>query len=347
MIDLNDKALIASIDKKNAYSSVESLPLQCKQAWEDTQQIDFPAEYKNVSNIVLCGMGGSAYAGLIIKALYQSVLDVPFDLVNGYDLPKYVNENSLVLLSTYSGSTEEVLNCAQEALKRKAKITAVTNGSDLGEFVKSNNFPAYIFDAKYNPAGQPRLGQGYMILGHIGVLNKIGMININDHDVMHAIDFIKIHSEEIEDYAKELAKELVEKIPVFVASEHLSANAHVIRNQINENSKNFATYSLIPELNHHLMEGLAHPKERILKFVFFNSSLYSPTIKKRFKLTKEVVEKNNVETIEAEIKGENVYEQMLYALSLGGYLTFYLAILYNLDPSPIPWVDYFKEQLTK
>jgi glucose/mannose-6-phosphate isomerase len=347
MIDLNDKATIANIDRKDVYTSVKKLANQCRQTWNEIKKINFPQDYKNVQNIVLCGMGGSAYAAYFIKGLFGNSLPVPFELVNGDTLPTYVNESTLVMLSSYSGSTDETMSCAQQALERKAKITAVTAGSKLGDFIRKNNFPAYIFNPLYNPAGQPRLGQGYMIMGHIGILAKINLINFSDSQAYNAIDFIEQNNNSIEQNAKEIVREFVEKIPVIVASSHLAGNAHILRNQFNETAKNFSTYSLIPELNHHLMEGLLHPKERILKFLFLHSSSYSPAIKKRFELTKDVVAKNNINAISIDILGDTLFAQTLYALSFGGYTTFYLAILYNQDPSVIPWVDYFKDKLSK
>lgn len=346
MIDLNDKNAIALIDKSNAYSSIVNLAKQCRQTWEETQNLSFPQDYKQIENIVLCGMGGSAYAALIIKSLFANSLDVSFELVSGYDLPKYVGKKTLVLLSSYSGSTEEVLSCAREALLRNAKITGVCNGSKLGEFFKSNNLPAYIFDAKYNPAAQPRLGQGYMIFGHIGLLAKIGLLAVSEQQINETITFLEEKNNEIELLAKTVVNSFMEKIPVIVAAEHLAGNAHVLRNQFNETAKNFAAYSLISELNHHLMEGLTYPKERILRFLFLNSSLYSPVINKRFELTKDVVDKNSVEVLNVDVLGKNKLSQMLYALAFGGYLTFYLAIIYGQDPSLILWVDYFKQKLS-
>lgn len=345
MIDLNDKQAIAQIDKANAYGSVGLLARQCRQAWRETQKIEFPSDYKDVENIVLCGMGGSAYAALIIKALYSDALTLPLELVNGYNLPRYVNENTLVLLSSYSGTTEEVINCGNQAISQGAKITGVCNGAELGHLLKNNHLPSYIFEEIYNPAKQPRLGQGYMIFGHIGILAKIGLLKVARDDVIKTIDFLEKNNNQIEELAKKLSTQLLEKIPVIVASEHLSGNAHVMRNQFNETAKNFAAYSLISELNHHLMEGLVHPKVRILTFLFLRSSLYSPIIKKRFDLTKDVIEKNNVQVFDIEVKGETKLEQMLYVLAFGGYHTFYLGIVYKQDPSLILWVDFFKEKL--
>lgn len=345
MINLNDKQAIAAIDKRNAYSSVSSLAKQFEQAWEDTQALNFPSEYKKVKNIALCGMGASAYAAYVIKSLYLKELSVPLELVNGYDLPNYVGQDSLVLLSSYSGGTEEVISCGRQAISKNAKIIAVCNGSELAKFVEENNLPAYIFDAKYNPAQQPRLGQGYMIFGHVGILSNLGFLSLTDEEVKKAIKFISDKNNEIESIAKSLVEKIMNKIPVIVASEHLSANAHILRNQLNETSKNFATYSLIPELNHHVMEGLTYPKVKILKFLLIRSEMYSQTIKKRFDLTTDVIEKNGVETLNINVSGETALEQMFYMLAFGGYLTFYLAISYGQDPSLIPWVDYFKQKL--
>jgi len=339
--------MLAAIDKSNSYGSVAFLARQAEQAWKDTQQLNFPEGYRNVQNIVLCGMGGSAYAALVIKALYNNVLQVPFELVNGYTLPSYVNEKTLVLLSSYSGSTEEVLLCADQALEKGAKIAAVTNGSKLGDLVKLRNIPAYIFNAVHNPAKQPRLGQGYMIFGHLGILNKIGLLSIQDEEVAQAIAFIDEQSSSIEYLSKDLAPKLLEKIPVIIAAEHLAGNAHTMRNQINETAKNFATYSLLPELNHHLMEGLVHPTQDVLVFLLLKSTLYAPVIQKRLALTADVVEKNKRSAIVIDVLGDTPLQQMLYALTFGGYLSFYFGISYNQDPSLIPWVNYFKSQLSK
>lgn len=348
MIDLDDKAAIAKIDKKNVYASVGQLAKQLRQAWKEGQQISFSKEYENAKNIVLCGMGGSAYAAYFIKSLFGNFLPVPFELVNSDTLPAYVNENTLVMLSSYSGSTEETISCARQALAKKAKITAVASkGSKLAEFITGNNYPSYLFNPKFNPAGQPRLGQGYMIAGHIKILTNIGFIALSNSEAIKAIDFLEKNDKLIESIAKKTSGQFVEKIPVIVSSGHLMGNAHTLRNQFNETAKNFSAYSLIPELNHHLMEGLLHPKERILKFLFLQSSLYKPVIQKRVALTREVIAKNNINTVEVNILGDTEFEQALYALSFGGYLTFYLAIIYNQDPSVIPWVDYFKDKLSK
>jgi glucose/mannose-6-phosphate isomerase len=146
--------------------------------------------------------------------------------------------------------------------------------------------------------------------------------------------------------AKTFAEKLKNKIPIIVSSEFLLGNAHVLANQINENAKCFTTYFGLPELNHHLVEGLKNPSaNKNLKFVLVNSDLYHPRNQKRYKILKEVLQRNKINFIEYRPKAKTKLQQSMETLLFGSYLSFYLAMIYNLDPSPIPWVDFFKKRL--
>jgi len=179
MIDLNSVEEIKKLDPKDVFGSTEMFADQCEQIWEDAKKIEFDS-YKSVENIVFCGMGGSAYGGYIINSLLKDQLSVPIISNNDYSLPAFVNDKSLVLLSSYSGGTEETLSCKDQAVNRGAKLTGITSGGVLAQTFKSNNTPALIFDPKFNPCGQPRLGTGYMILGSIALLNRMGLVSISE-----------------------------------------------------------------------------------------------------------------------------------------------------------------------
>jgi glucose/mannose-6-phosphate isomerase len=154
---------------------------------------------------------------------------------------------------------------------------------------------------------------------------------------------------EADNKAKQLACLLFQKIPVIVSAEFLSNVGRVIRNQIHESAKNFADYHSIPELNHHLMEGLTNPEinKQLLIFVFINSQLYSPRITTRFKITADVVQKQHIQTYEFVPSAKTKLAQTFESIQFGAYVNYYMAMLYGLDPSKIPWVDYFKAQLGK
>ena len=147
--------------------------------------------------------------------------------------------------------------------------------------------------------------------------------------------------------AKLLAKRLKDTHPFIITAEHLRGFANGFANQINETAKMISDFRYIPELNHHLMEGLKRPKSihNTGLFVFLLSNLYSERIQKRFEITKKVVSKQNVKTHQIELQGKNKLEQVLEAFVLSSFTTFYMAILYETDPVAIPWVDYFKKKL--
>ncbi|HSA83373.1 MAG TPA: SIS domain-containing protein, partial [Patescibacteria group bacterium] len=136
-------------------------------------------------------------------------------------------------------------------------------------------------------------------------------------------------------------------IPIIFTAEHLSGNGMILRNQFNETSKNFAAYYLIPDLNHHLMEGLEFPKNAPLHFFVINSANYSDKIKKRTELTIEVVHKNNYKVHEFVTSGATVYDDFLETLIYGSFLTLYLGLTYERNPATNPWVDWFKDELAK
>src|SRR5258708_19342121 len=161
-----------------------------------------------------------------------------------------------------------------------------------------------------------------------------------------AFIFLGAKLEEIKQQAMTDSATLENKIPIIFAAEHLAGNAQILRNQFNENSKAFSGFFLVPDLNHHLMEGLQFPKEFKLYFGILNSSLYSEKIKKRMVLTLDVVRQNHQDIMEHSTNAETVYEDFLATLAYGSYLTLYLGLRYYQNPTINPWVDYFKTQLT-
>ena len=312
---------------------------QCRKIWEDSKALAVE-RYLSIQNIVLCGMGGSAYGGYVVNALFKNELKIPLYSNNDYDLPGFADENTLVILSSYSGTTEEVLSCSEAAKKQGCKIFSISGGKKLTD-------AGLNFEPKFNPSGQPRLGTGYMVLGVIGILNKLGFLELTDSEVETAVKELEENQENIKMQAKELSSKIKESIPLVFAAQHLGGNAHILRNQFNETAKNFSAFSLLSELNHHLLEGLKNPEDKKLIVLFLSSQLYSERMIKRFELTKDVVSKQGIPYLEYKASGSNKLSQMLNALSFGGYLSLYLAFLYKIDPSLIPWVDYFKNELQK
>lgn len=329
-------------------SSIEGLAEQCRQAWEEVSTIAFPKEYKTVKHIVFSGMGGSALGGYVIKSLFFDSFPVPFEIVNDYKLPAYVGAETLAILASYSGETEETLFCAREAIAKGAKLTGLTTGNTLAKIFKETGTPYYHITPTHNPSNQPRMGTGYSIFGQLSLLSTLGFLRIDRQDVEETFAVLAENTQRREQ-ARKLATSWTDRIPIIVTAEHLFHVGRVIRNQIHESAKTYADYHAIPELNHHLMEGLANPKinKDVLQFLFLESSSYSQRIQRRFAITKEVIKNQGIPVQKFTPVGRSRLAQAFECIQFGAYANYYLAREYNLDPMKIEWVDYFKAELAK
>lgn len=325
--------------------SINFFPEQIEDALEKSLKLSLPKEYQQIKSIVACGMGGSRFPHYIIKELFKEEIKIPYLINDDYNLPGFVDSNTLVILSSYSGTTEEVLITGQKAYEKKAKIISISTGGKLKEFINKINAPGYFFNPIYNPSGQPRIGFGYLIGGILGILLNLEVLNYQKKEIISAINNIEI--KKIENEAKQMAKKIFNKYPYYIVSEFLTGIGNAIANQTNETAKSISSFRIIPELNHHLMEGLKNPQElkKIAIFIFLFSKLFSSSVQKRFLITKEIVGKNNIETLWYELKGQNKVEQALELMAFGNYLTMHLSSLYGENPSAIPYVDYFKKKL--
>ncbi|MFZ5845303.1 MAG: SIS domain-containing protein [Patescibacteria group bacterium] len=343
-------------DPSDVLGSTGMFPDQCQQAWEESQKVVFPEEYKKVKNVVVAGMGGSRFTPKTIKELFRETITVPYEISEDYTVPGYVNSESLVILSSFSGTTEEVLATGKDALAKGAKLAGIMKAdSPIAKFLAEQRAPGYFFAPKFNPCGQPRIGGGYLLLGHLGLLKALGFITIED-DVSAAIVFAREVGKkyladvpEPQNPAKKLARFLKDKHLFIIAAEFLKGFGNGFANQINETAKMISDYRYISELNHHLMEGLKRPEALHQNglFLLFLSQFYSQPIQKRFRITKDVIEKQQVATHTIELTGPSKLAQTLEAYTLSGFTTFYMAMLYDTDPVAIPWVDYFKAELAK
>jgi glucose/mannose-6-phosphate isomerase len=346
---------IKKLDISNLLGSAQALPDQIQDAWEQTEKITFPSNYPNVKNIIVSGMGGSALGSLIIKRLFKDELVIPLEVYTHYHLPGYVSSDSLVLLSSYSGDTEETIAAAEQAVKVNAKVVVITSGGKLRDLAATHRWPIYLIDAKYNPSNQPRMAIGYAVFGQLSMFAKMGLINISGEQVLNLVDklkeLVKRLSPEIENNpAKMLAYSIYDKHIIFSAAEHLIGAAHVFNNQVNENAKTLTTEWHLPEFNHHYLEALSYPeftKENTI-FLLFNSALYDARVEKRFPLTKQVIESKNYQVELIQATAPTKLEQVFEIIQLGEFVSVYLAFLYKInDPGAIPNVDWFKEQMVK
>ena len=355
MTNLDSLEEFKKFDQKGVLASIKMLPQQASQAWEEINDLKLSKALSSAKNIVVCGMGGSALGGRVVDSLVEKKIRAPIEIFTQYFVPNYVNRDTLVILSSYSGNTEEAMSCAHDAIKRNAKIFGITTGGKLADFLNKEKKDAYIYEPIYNPSKMPRLSIGYSIFAILAFLNKTNFITLSEEELKNGIESLASNIKEFgprtkeqDNLAKKMALKLQNKIPVIVSSEHLLGVSHVFKNQLNETSKTYSNLFDLPELNHHLLEGLKLPpkSKEVLHFLFLYSKLYTDRVAKRYSITQEVVGKNSVSYSQYPLKSETKFEQVLEILCLGSFISFYLAKLSGVDPSEIPWVDYFKKKLS-
>lgn len=353
---LNDREELLKIDTHNALGSIEEMGSQISQIWEQVQQLKLPETYHDVETVVVAGMGGSVLGTHVVQTLFKDQLSVPVIISPDYEVPAFVNDKTLVIASSYSGNTEETLAATQDAFEKGAKLIGITTGGKIATFLQEKSLPVLAYEPTHNPSQCARMGLGYSVFGQIALFSKVGLIQFTEQDYQEVLEAVaKAHLDsgqavdQKNNLAKVLAFNLLQRIPVITVSEHLEGIAHVFSNQLNENAKTFAEFRVVPEMHHHLLEGLAFPEKASdsLVFVTIHSEHYHTQNKLRMEITEEILEKHSLEFVSHKLSSKTKIGEAFELLTLGAYAAYYLAILNNQDPIPNPQVDWLKSELKK
>lgn len=355
MADLDNPVQMAGLDPAGALESIKLLPDQLEAAWQAMADLELPEKFTGCRQIIFSGMGGSGLGARMIESLYGNKLKVPLIRVHDYHLPQFADEKTVVICTSYSGNTEETLSTAKEAEERGIPWMAISTGGKLLEYAQEKKAPFYRIEPKFNPSNSPRMSTGYLLGSQLGVIHKLGLLPGETIEIGKVTSWLREHLKGLlpdtpveHNYAKQLAWKMVNKQPVLVAAAPLTGAAHVIKNQLNESAKTFADLFELPELNHHLLDGLAHPptNQQSILFTFIDSPLYPERIRERLNLTEEVAVKQQAEVLRIHLSAPEPLTQAFELIQLGSMAVYYLSMLYHTDPAPNPWVDYFKEKLS-
>lgn len=337
-----------------AFDAIARLADQGDAALRDIARLSFPDALRHCDAVLFCGMGGSSLCADVALSVLAQSMRVPAGIWRDYGLPASVNRKTLVVCVSYSGNTEETLDAFREARRRGARVVAIAGGGALARIAKRTRTTMYQFDdTQFNPSHSPRMGLGLTTLACIALLQRLGYARVTQRDVRGAIAHLRAHlprwspdAPRAKNGARKLASVLAARIPLYIAAEHLVGNLRVLANQTNETAKTFAIAHALPELNHHLMEGLQFPKEsRALHAILFDSTLYHKRTQTRLRLTRDILKKNGIAVSLVRPEGRTPLEQALWTLGFGSALTLHLADAYHVDPTRVPWVDTFKSRL--
>jgi glucose/mannose-6-phosphate isomerase len=352
LTDLDKPHLFRKTDPQDMLVRISELPRQCRDAWANAQSLQWPAEYRQAEAVVILGMGGSAIGGDLLRTLLENECPVPITVNRDYTVPAFVNGRTLTIASSYSGNTEETLAALEAARQAGAMFLAIATGGELAARARELNVPLLTFDYR----SQPRAALGHSIVALIGIMCRLGFASDKAADLDEAISVMESWQREIseavpstENAAKQLARKLHGHLPVVYGAGHLSEVARRWKGQFNENVKAWAFFEQLPEMNHNALAGTEFPPdlaERIVA-VMLTSSLDHPRTKVRFQITQEVLSQRGVSCEVVEARGSSRLAQMLSAIHFGDYVSFYLAMLYGVDPTSLKVVDYLKQRLAE
>jgi glucose/mannose-6-phosphate isomerase len=352
MVDLDNASAYRQFDQLGMLDHLHRFPEQCQRAWERVMKLELPPEYARISNIVIAGMGGSAIGGDIVRRLALFESKVPVRVHRDYGLPAFVNANTLVIASSYSGNTEETLSAFTESLKTRAKKLAITTGGKLKHLAENEGIPVFLIDYQ----APPRAAFPHSLIPLVGIFQKLGLLGDKSADLHEAVDILNQLSGDFletkpltSNPAKQLAAKLRGRIAVIYGAEILSEVARRWKGEFNENSKAWAFFENFPELNHNAVVGYEFPpeaKQSLYVFMLRASSL-RPRNLLRYQVTAELLAKAGITYEFAEARGESALSQVLSLVLLGDYASFYLSMLNEVDPTSTDAINFVKQYLAR
>ena len=296
-----------------------------------------------ISNVLICGLGGSGIGGSVVAELVVGNATVPINVTKGYFIPSYVNENTLVIACSYSGNTEETLNCLSLAISKNAKIVSITSGGKLLEISKENKYDYIVV-----PGGMPpRACLGFSLTQLFFVLNFFNIIDDSfKADINKAIALIDDEEMNIIDEARAIAEKIKDKIPVIYATTYYEGIAIRLRQQLNENSKVLCWHQIIPEMNHNELVGWTQKNDDLAVLFFIDKQEYSRNVA-RIAINKEVITKYTNNITEVYSKGDSAIEKAIYFIHLGDWISIILGESRGADLMEINVINHLKSALAK
>ncbi len=340
------------LDPSGMLRHLHQFPEQCQRAWHAATEFNYPRDYLKVEKVVIAGMGGSAIGGDFVRRLAMLENTRPVWVHRDYGLPPFVDRNTLLIFSSYSGNTEETLSCFDEALRTQARKIVLTTGGKLKALAEKERVPSLIIDYE----SPPRAAFPHSFISLLGIFHSLRLLDDKSADMKETLTVMKRIEDGVSEkvpldgnLAKQLAADLFGRLAVIYGAGLLSEVALRWKGQINENSKAWAFHEVFPELNHNAVVGYPLPAETRQKamVLLLHSASLHPRTSLRYEVTGELLATAGIKHRQVESIGHSALAQMIGMVLLGDYVSFYLAMLNRTDPTPVPVIDTLKSRLVQ
>ncbi len=348
-----DTTEIAGRDPGGMYGHLMGFHRQITEADAIGREATFNTNVDGVTSVVALGMGGSAIGAELAAAYVEDRLPVPMRVVRGYVVPEYVGPNTLVVASSYSGNTEETLSAFEDALGRGARIVCVTTGGMLAEKAGERGLDV----VRIPPGLPPRAALGYSLVPQLHLLHRLGLAPDPSREIEEAAgmaaELATLYAVERgtgENTAKELATWFHERVPIiYGAVPWTSVVASRWCGQVSENSKVIGHRNELPEMNHNEIVGWSAdmPVGGVSRVLFLRDSGEHPRVARRFEVTRQIINDTGADTREAWSMGESRLARLISLVVLGDFMSYYLAMLTGVDPTPVRPIDRLKAALAE
>jgi len=322
------------------YQLISSLPQQLSDALEIFEKSKLSELKAPIKNVVISGMGGSGIGGSILKDIAFNHAKVPVEVVKDYEIPAYVNENTLFIASSYSGNTEETLQATRKALDLGAQIKIVSSGGTMLDIAQQHTL-----DFIKIPGGfPPRACLGYSLVCVTGICANYQIISFVEKEIKTTIEFLDKHQQDIKTSALTIAKKLSKKFTAIYAVSGFNSAALRLQQQLNENAKQLAWSSTYPELNHNELVAWSQKREQ-LAVVVIKSELTHKRNLHRINISKAMIQPLCDAYVEIEAQGTTHLQQIIYLIHLSDFISWYLSIENKVDAMDIQVIEKLKSEL--
>lgn len=323
---------------------VERFPAQLVEALEIGRNAVINKPTTAIRNVYVSGLGGSGIGGNFAQELVRDEAKVNITVGKGYEIPRWVNKNTLAICSSYSGNTEETLTSFAALLNTGAKIVCVASGGKLIELAKQHGLD-YIQVPGNWPS--PRACVGYSIVMQLSILTKLRLISSKAlKQVEASIKLVEKEQDSIKKIAEKVANQLHGKIPVIYTTDRMESVAVRFRQQVNENGKMLCWHHVIPEMNHNELVGWRIKNEDLAVVYFRNKDDYERN-SVRIDINKTIIKEYTSTIIDLHSKGRNLVERSIYFVNLGDWISCYLSDLRGVDSIEVKAIDFLKGELAK